>query len=79
MTSAMAIARHNASVRAIEKEYARLVETITPKRPVRMVTKIRQRFLLRETDSMYYGGNLYHMKWRNLGSGIWEASLEEVR
>lgn len=79
MTSAMAIARSNARVRALEKEYNRLLETISPSNPVRMVTKIRQMILIRGRDSMFYKGTPYHIKWKNLGSGIWEASLEEDR
>lgn len=76
MTSGISAVMRSARGRAIEKEYARLLETISPTNPVRMVTKLRKMFLLRGQDTVFYRGIAYQVRWKHLGSGIWEASLE---
>jgi hypothetical protein len=53
-----------------------LLTKLTPTNPCRTTTPVRKQFLLTKPDLCFYNGDPYTVKWKSLGSGVWEAYLE---
>ena len=73
----MRIFRTRAKQQAIIDQTKNLYNNLTPISKPRVVTAVRKCFLLNYVDDPYfYNGNAYVVKWKSLGSGVWEVRLE---
>jgi len=53
-----------------------LVKTLSPGVKKRVTTNVKKYFLLRTSDPFMYDGRPYSVKWKSLGAGVHEVSLD---
>ena len=56
-----------------------LMMKLTPYTPQRCTIGVRRQFMLNVAEPLFYNGIGYRVIWKNLGVGVHEARLEEIK